>query len=353
MSGGSSIDKATSGEIFFARNPSWRKLVKAIIHTAYGPPDELQLQEVEKPDPKDNEVLIKIHATTVTTTDCNVRNMTFLPTLLRIPMRMQFGFRKPKTKILGIELAGEIEAIGKDVTRFKLGDQVFGTPEPALGAHAEYICIPEDGVLAKKPTNMTYEEAATVTLAGHTALYFIRDRAKILAGQKVLIIGASGAVGTFAVQLAKYYGAEVTGVCSTSNLEMVRSLGADKVIDYTKEDFTQSGETYDVIFDAVHKSSFFRCKNSLKEEGLYLVTMPSLSFLLQTLWTSVVGDKKIINGSREATVEDLLFYKELIEAEKLKTVIDRRYPLEETAEAFKYVEKGHKKGNVVIAVEHS
>jgi 2-desacetyl-2-hydroxyethyl bacteriochlorophyllide A dehydrogenase len=327
--------------------------MKAIIHTAYGPPDELQLQDVEKPVPKDNEVLIKIHATTVTTTDCNVRNMTFLPTLLRLPMRMEFGFREPKTKILGVDLAGEIEAVGKDVTRFKIGDQVFGTPEPAFGAHAEYVCMPEDGVLAIKPANMTFEEAATVTLAGHTALYFIRDRGKIQAGQEVLIIGASGAVGTFAVQLAKHYGAEVTGVCSTTNVEMVKSLGADKVIDYTKEDFTQSGETYDVVFDAVHKSSFLRCKNSLKDDGLYLVTMPSLAFLIQMLWTSVVGDKKIINGSREATVDDLLFYKELIEAGKLKTIIDRRYPLEETAEAFKYVEKGHKKGNVVITVAHS
>ncbi|MFX0080074.1 MAG: NAD(P)-dependent alcohol dehydrogenase, partial [Candidatus Hermodarchaeota archaeon] len=327
--------------------------MKAILHTAYGPPDELQLKEVEKPVPKDNEVLIKIHATTVTTTDCNVRNMTFLPTLLRLPMRMQYGFQKPTIKILGIDLAGEIEAAGKDVTRFKIGDQVFGTPEPALGAHAEYICIPEDGVLANKPANMTYEEAASLTLAGHTAIYFIRDQGNIQAGQKVLINGASGAIGTLAIQLAKYYGAEVTGVCSTTNLEMVKSLGADKVIDYTVEDFTKSGETYDVIFDAVHKSSFLRCKNSLRDKGLYLVTMPSLAFLLQTLWTSMVGDKKVKNGSRAATVEDLLFLKELIEAGKLKTVIDRRYPLEETAEAFKYVEKGHKVGNVVITVVHN
>jgi NADPH:quinone reductase-like Zn-dependent oxidoreductase len=327
--------------------------MKAIVHTAYGPPDELQLIEVEKPLPKDNEVLIKIHATTVTTTDCNVRNFTFLPKLLRLPMRMQLGFQKPNIKILGIDLAGEIEAVGKDVKRFKTGDQVFGTPEPAFGAHAEYVCMPEDGVLTRKPANITYEEAASLTLAGHTAIYFIRDLGKIQTGQKILINGASGAVGTFAVQLAKYYGAEVTGVCSTTNLELVKSLGADKVIDYTTEDFTQSGETYDVIFDAVHKSSFLRCKNSLRDKGLYLVTMPSLAFLLQTLWTSLVGDKKIMNGSREATVEDLLFFKELIEAGKLRTVIDRRYPLEQTAEAFRYVEKGHKKGNVVITVEHN
>ncbi|NIM94526.1 MAG: zinc-binding dehydrogenase [Anaerolineales bacterium] len=327
--------------------------MKAIVHTAYGPPDELQLKDVEKPVPKDDEVLIKIHATTVTTTDCNVRNMTFLPALLRLPMRMEFGFQKPNIEILGIDLAGEIEAIGRDVERFKIGDQVFGTPEPAFGALAEYTCMPEDGVLAHKPINMTYEEAASVTLAGHTALFFIRDQGNIQAGQKVLVNGASGAVGTFAVQLAKYYGAEVTGVCSTTNLELVKSLGADKVIDYTKEDFTKTGETYDVIFDAVHKSSFLRCRNSLGEKGVYLVTMPSLKFLLQTLWTSVVGDKKIKNGSRHATVDDLLFFKELFEEGKLKVVIDRCYPLEETAEAFRYVEKGHKKGNVVINVEHN
>jgi NADPH:quinone reductase-like Zn-dependent oxidoreductase len=327
--------------------------MKAIVHTGYGSPDELQLREVEKPVPKEDEVLIKVHATTVTTTDCNVRNLTFLPPLLRLPMRMQFGLRKPNIEILGVDLAGDVEAVGKDVTRFRIGDQVFGSPEPAHGAHAEYICIPEDGVLAVKPTNMTYEEAASVTLAGHTALYFIRDQGNIQPGQKVLIIGASGAVGTFAVQLAKYYGAEVTGICSTTNLDLVKSLGADKVIDYTQEDFTKSTETYDVVFDAVHKSSFWRCKSSLREKGLYLVTMPSLAFLLQMLWTSLVGDKKIKNGARSPTVEDLLLFKELIEAGKLRTIIDRRYPLEQTAEAFRYVEQGHKKGNVVITVEHN
>ena len=327
--------------------------MKAIVHTAYGPPDELQLKEVEKPVPKEDEVLIKIHATTVTTTDCNARNLTFVPRLLRLPMRMEFGFRKPKIEILGVDLAGEIEAAGKDVKRFEVGDQVFGTPEPALGAHAEYICIPEDGVLTKKPPNMTWEEAASIPLAGHTAIYFIRDQGNVQAGQKVLVIGASGAVGTCAVQLAKYYGAEVTGVCSSTNVELVKSLGADKVIDYTKEDFTQSGETYDVIFDAVSKSSFFRCRRSLRENGIYLVTLPNLAFLLQMPWASMVGDKKVRNGSRLATVEDLLFLKELFEAGKLKTVIDRRYPLEQTAEAFRYVEKGHKKGNVVITVEHN
>ena len=326
--------------------------MKAIVHTKYGPPDEQQLKEVEKPVPKEDEVLIKIHATTITTTDCNVRNLTFLPRYLWLPMRLQFGLREPNTNILGIELAGEIEAVGKDVKRFQTGQQVYGTPEPALGAHAEYICIPEDGVLAEKPANMTYEEAATVTLAGHTALYFIRDQGNVQAGQKVLINGASGGVGTFAGQLAKYYGAEVTGVCSTRNVELVKSLGADHVIDYTREDFTQSGETYDVIFDAVSKSSFLRCRGSLKKGGLYLATLPKLAVLLHMVWTSKFGDKKVKNGSREATVEDLHFFKELIEAGKLRTVIDRRYPLEQTAEAFRYVEKGHKKGNVVITVAH-
>jgi NADPH:quinone reductase-like Zn-dependent oxidoreductase len=326
--------------------------MKAILHTKYGPPDELQLVEIEKPVPKENEVLIKIHAATVTTSDCNIRNLTFVPKLFHLPMRMQFGFTKPKNNILGFDLAGEAEAIGIGVTRFKKGDQIFGTTEPAYGAHAEYICLPEDGVLAYKPVNMTYEEAATIPVIGNTALHFVRDLGNIQADQKVLINGASGGIGTFAVQLAKYYEAEVTGVCSTTNLDLVKSLGADLAIDYTKEDFTQSGETYDVIFDTVSKSSFPHCKNSLKENGLYLVTLPKLSILLQMVWTSIVGSKKVKMEGAPAKLENLLFLKELIEAGKLKTVIDRRYPLEQTAEAFRYVERGHKKGNVVITVAH-
>jgi NADPH:quinone reductase-like Zn-dependent oxidoreductase/ferredoxin len=326
--------------------------VKAIVHTKYGPPDELQLQEVEKPVPKEDEVLIKIHATTVTTSDCNVRNFTFVPKLFLLPSRMNSGFKKPKIKILGVDLAGEIEAVGKDVKRFKEGDHIFGTPEPALGAHAEYICIPEDGALTIKPAKTTWEEAASIPVAGNAALYFIRDLGNVQAGQTVLINGASGAIGTFAVQLAKYYGAEVTGVCSTTNLELVKSLGADKVIDYTKEDFTKTGQTYDVIFDAVGKSSFSRCKSSLKKEGIYLVTLPKLAVLLQMLWTSIIGSKKVKMGDAVGKVGNLLFLKELTEAGKLKAVIDRRYPLEQTAEAFRYVEQGHKKGNVVITVEH-
>jgi len=326
--------------------------MKAIVHTEYGPPDELQLKEVEKPVPKDNEVLIKIHATTVTSSDCNLRNLTFAPTWSVVPMRMQFGLRKPKINRLGLDLAGEIEAVGKDVERYQKGDQVFGRPDPAFGAHAEYICIPENGVLTNKPANMTWEEAATLPLAANTALYFIRDLGNIQAGQKVLINGASGAIGTFAVQLAKYYGAEVTGVCSTTNLDMVRSLGADNVIDYTQEDLAESGETYDVILDAVGKTSFSRCKDLLKQKGLYLATLPTMAIILQTVWTSMVGGKKVRFGDALGKAENLVFLKELAEAGKLKAVIDRRYPLEQTAEAFRYVEKGHKRGNVAITVVH-
>ena len=327
--------------------------MKAVAHTAYGPPEELQVKEVEKPVPKDDEVLVKIHATTVTTSDCNLRNLTFTPKLFVLPMRMQFGISKPKNTKLGLELAGEIEAVGKDVTRFKTGDQVFGTTEPAFGAYAEYICLPEDAVLTGKPANMTFEEAATLPVIGNTALHFIRDMGNIQTGQKVLINGASGGIGTFGVQLAKHYGAEVTGVCGTTNVEMVKSLGADQVIDYTKDDFTQSGETYDVIFDAVGKSSFSRCKGSLKENGLYLDTHPKLSTILQMMWTSIMGSKKAKLGNAVPSIANLNFLIALAEAGKLTTVIDRRYPLDQIVDAFKYVEKGHKKGNVVITVEHN
>ena len=265
--------------------------MKAILHTKYGPPDELQLKEVEKPVPKDNEVLIKIHATTVTSSDCNVRNFTFVPKVFQFPARLMFGVFKPRINILGIDLAGEIEAVGKDVKRFKVGDQVFGSPGKAFGAHAEYTCVPEDGVLTIKPANMAWEEAAVVFLGAHTALFYLRDMGKIQAGQKILIYGASGAIGTFAVQLAKYFGAEVTGVCSTTNLELVKSLGADKVIDYTREDFTKSGETYDLIFDAVGKTSFSRCKSSLKQKGIFLPVLLGISEIIQMIWTSVTGGK--------------------------------------------------------------
>lgn len=327
--------------------------MRAVLHTQYGHPDLLQLEEVEKPVPGDDEVLIKIHATTVTSSDCNIRNFTFTPRLFRFPMRVQFGFKEPKVNILGIDLAGEIEAVGKDVTRFKVGDQVFGTPDPAFGAHAEYICIPESGVLETKPANTTWEQAAALPLAGNTALYFMRDLGHVHDGQKVLINGASGAIGTYAIQLAKYFGAEVTGVCSTANLEMVRSLGADHVVDYTKEDFTKGSETYDVIFDAVGKSSYSLCKNSLKKDGIYLAILPTMAIILQTLRTSMAGGKKVKFGDAVPKRENLIFLKDLTEAGKLRAVIDRFYPLEQTAEAFAYVEQGHKKGNVVITMGHS
>ncbi len=324
--------------------------MKAIVCTKYGPPDVLQLKEVEKPVPKDNEVLIKVYATTVTSGDARLRSFTWARWFW-LPGRIMYGIRKPRKKIPGNELAGVIESVGKDVTLFRKGDQVLGISwgTSYQSATAEYKCLPEDGMVAIKPANMTYEEAAALPVGGLTALHFLR-KGGIQRGQKVLIFGASGSVGTFAVQLARYFGAEVTGVCSTTNIEMVKSLGADIVIDYTKEDFTMSGQTYDIIFDAVSKTSFSRCKSSLTQRGRYLTTdWP----LLQALWTSKVGAKKVIVGIASQNPEDLIFLKELSQAGKLKSVIDRRYPLEQTAEAHRYVDKGHKKGNVVITVEHN
>jgi NADPH:quinone reductase-like Zn-dependent oxidoreductase len=313
---------------------------------------------MEKPVPKDNEVLVRIYATAVTSEDCTFRKGDPFNGLAGLGARfLVTGLLRPRYPLLGMYLSGEIEAVGRDVQRFKEGDQVYGGTGAVHGANAEYICLPEDGELAIKPTNMTYEEAAAVCGGILTALPFLRDNGNIQSGKSVLINGASGSVGISAIQLARYFGADVTGVCSTTNLALVSSLGADKVIDYTKEDFTKSRHTYDIIFDAVGKSSFSRCKSSLKQNGIYLTTVPTLALLLQMLWTSKIGSKRAMfvpTGLRPASekTKDLLFLKELIEAEKIKSVIDRRYSLEQIAEAHRYVEQGHKTGNVVITMEH-
>ncbi len=320
--------------------------MKAIVYSQYGPPEVLEQQEVEKPIPKDHEILIKIHATTVTVADFRVRSFTVPPSFW-LPARLMLGLRKPKRTILGVELAGEVESVGKDVTRFQEGDAVFAATLKDFGAYAEYKCLPEDGPISIKPPNITYEEAAAIPVGARTALHYLK-KANVQRGQKVLVYGASGSVGTYAVQLAKYFGAEVTGVCSTTNLQMVRSLGADRVIDYTQEDFSNEGEIYDVIFEAVDKSSFASCMKSLKKGGTYLnVTTPFPH--VSMLWTSITSNKRLILGeSPSETAGDLIFLRKLVEAGKVRVVIDRSYPFEQIVEAHRYVDKGHKKGNVVI-----
>jgi len=329
--------------------------MKAIMWAKYGPPEVLQLQEVEKPTPKAGEVLIRIYATTVTAGDCEMRSLQ-LPLGYQLMLRLGFGFRRPRNKIPGTEVAGEIEAVGKDVRSFNEGDQVFGSAGMGFGANAEYICLPEkpgemEGGVAIKPVNMTYEEAATVPFGGRDALHFLR-KGNIQSGQKILINGAGGSIGTFATQLAKYYGAEVTAIDSTGKLDMLRSLGADHVIDYTQEDFTKNGEVYDVIFDVIGKISFSRSAGSIKHNGTYLLANP-VSQMFQALWTRMRSSNKVVMETASGTIADLIFLKELIEAGKIRTVIDRSYPLEQIAEAHRYVEKGGKLGNVVITVGHN
>jgi 2-desacetyl-2-hydroxyethyl bacteriochlorophyllide A dehydrogenase len=329
--------------------------MKAIVWTRYGSPDGLQLREVDKPVPKENEVLIKIHATTVTAGDCEMRRLE-LPLMLSLPVRLYAGFSRPKRiPILGQELAGEVGQVGKDVNLFKEGDQVFGTTGLGFGAYAEYICLPGEpddtqGALVAKPANLTFEEAAAVPTAGFEALHFVR-KADIRPEKKVLIIGAGGSIGTFSVQLSRYFGAEVTGVDSTEKLDMLRSIGANHVMDYTKEDYTSTGETYDLIIDVVGKRSVSRRLKLLKPGGYYFLAYAGFSQMLLALWTSITGSRKLRIESSGQKREDLLFLKELIEAGQLKPVIDKCYPLERAAEAHRYAETGRKKGNIVITLE--
>jgi NADPH:quinone reductase-like Zn-dependent oxidoreductase len=327
--------------------------MQAVVWTRYGPPDVLELRELEKPTPKEDEVLIRIHATTVTAGDCEMRSLRF-PIYLRLAMRLWRGVLRPrKNSIMGTELAGEIEAVGQGVRRFGAGDQVFGSAGMGFGTNAEYICLPAEpgemeGTLAEKPANMTYEEAATVPFGGRDALHFLRQ-GNIQGGQKILINGAGGSIGTFAVQLAKQFGAEVTAVDSTPKLDMLRSIGADHVVDYTREDFTANGKIYDVIFDVVGKMSLSRSKRSVKQDGTYLLANPTKQ-MGQALWTRMTSSITVIMGTASATTADLVYLKELVEAGRIKTVIDRCYPLEQIAEAHRYVETGQKQGNVVITM---
>lgn len=323
--------------------------MKAITYAAYGPPEMLRIAEVAKPTPRDTDVLVRVRAAAVTTTDVDLRGGNKL-------MRLAFGLRKPKRPILGTEFAGEIEAVGKGVSRFMPGDRVFAATGAGFGAHAEYICLPEDGALARMPANATFEEAAAICEGGLTALPFLRDTGRIRPGQRVLINGASGAVGSSAVQLARHFGAHVTGVCGPTHVELVRSLGAVAVIDYTEEDFTRTGRTYDIIFDAVGKSSFARCKDSLTSNGVYMATVPTLKLLANVLRTSRFGSRKArmsATGMRPPAqkAKDLDVLRELAESGAFVPVIDSVYPMARVADAHRRVETGHKTGSVVMTLE--
>lgn len=323
--------------------------MKAVIYTKYGSPEVLQPKEVEKPVPNESEVLIKVHASTVTATDCVFRRGE--PKF----SRLFTGLTKPKNQILGSEFAGEIEAVGKNIKSFKVGHKVFGTT-PGYGSYVQFICLAEDkSTLVWMPSNKSYEDSISCCDGFLTSLPFLRDKGKIKKEDKVLIIGASGSVGSAAVQLAKYFGAEVTGVCSSSSLDLVKSIGADKVIDYTKEDFTKSGEVYDIIFDLVGKTTFSQCKNSLKQSGKFLQAAITLKVFPSVLWTLIFSNKKSLimaTGLRSPSdrSKDLKFISGLLETGKIKSIIDKIFPLEKIAEAHTYVDKGHKKGNVVITL---
>ena len=331
--------------------------MKAIIYTEYGGPDVLHLQEAEKPGPKSNEVLVRVHAVSVNYGDIIARNFKNLPAsefnmlaLFRILAQFGFGFSKPKRQILGNTFAGEVEMVGNDVKKFKAGDQVFGYTGENMGAYAGYLCIPEDVIIALKPSHMTYEEASTVPYGVTMALCLLR-KVNIQKGQRVIVIGSSGAIGSAAVQLAcHYFGAEVTGICSTQGMEYVKGLGAARVIDYKKEDFTKNGESYDLIIDVLGKGSFSKYRASLGHNGIYLPVSFKTTKLLQMLWTSIKGGKRVICALATPKQEDLEFIREFFEDRKLKPVIDQCFPLEKAAEAHRYVESGNKKGSVVLTV---
>jgi len=328
---------------YVEENYEWDAL-KAVVYEKFGSPDVLEYREVEKPTVMEDDILVKIHASSMNAIDWHIRVPT--PSMARLMGgSAKTLFMKPKYPILGADFAGKIESVGKNIEQFKIDDEVFGAVK--AGCHAEYICVSEkDATL--KPVNMTFEQAAAVPTCGFMALQGLRDKGNIQSGQRVLINGASGGVGTFAVQIAKSFGAEVTGVCSTRNLELVKSIGADKVIDYTKEDFTKNGESYDLIFDVVAKSSFSKCKDSLKPEGVYVSTVFGLRPILRKFWTSMTSSKKMIPYLGTFNKEDIIFVRDLIEAGKVTSVIDRVYPLSEAAEAHRYVEKGHARGKVIL-----
>jgi NADPH:quinone reductase-like Zn-dependent oxidoreductase len=317
--------------------------MKAAVYIKYGPPEVLQVKEVEKPVPKKNELLLRIRATAVNSGDLRLRKAD------PFAVRFIFGFIRPKINILGSVFSGEVESVGEDVKHFKVGDFIFGHIDMSFGAYAEYKCLPENASIALKPANISHTEAAVIPFGGVTALHFIK-KATLKPGQKVLVVGASGAVGSAAVQLAKSFGADVTGVCSTANISLVKSIGADKVIDYTKEDFNQNGETYDVIFDTVKTISVSRSKKSLNKNGIMILSAAGISEMLQGKWISMTSNKKVMTGVISHKAADIIFIKELIETDKFKPVIDRTYPLDQIAEAHAYVEKGHKKGNVAVEV---
>lgn len=331
--------------------------MRAIVYTEYGPPEVLQIREVEKPVPGDNEVLIRIHAAPVNYGDLTARNFKNIspsrfnmPLLLWFPAKLAFGLNKPRNPILGSEFAGVVEETGREVKRFKQGDPVFGYRGPSMGSYAEYVCMPEDGMVAIKPSNLTFEQAAAVPYGAITALSLL-GKVSVQSGQKVLIHGASGGIGSAAVQLAKHhFGAGVTGTCSTPRVGLVKSLGADRVIDYTREDFTQGGGPYDLIFDILGRSSFSRCKKVLSPNGIYLLASFKTKQLLQMLWTRVSGSRKVICALSSEKPADLVFIRELVEAGKVRPVIDRCYPMEQAAEAHAYMEAGNRQGSVVITI---